>query len=54
VTVLVPANRDALYDSLALFDRPERERLRNFLPRGADVDQLVRDLFAQLDAPETR
>lgn len=38
-----------LLDSLALFDRPEGERLRNFLPRGADMDQLVDELFAPID-----
>lgn len=38
-----------LLDSLALFDRPETERLRDFLPRGADVNQLVDELFAPIE-----
>lgn len=44
------AEHSDLLDSLALFDRPERERLRNFLPRTADVDQLVDALFSPVDA----
>lgn len=43
------AEHTDLVDSLTLFDRPEGERLRNFLPRGTDVDQLVDDLFAPID-----
>ena len=42
------AEKSELLDSLSLFDRPERERLRNFLPRSADVDLLVDALFAPL------
>lgn len=45
----MPTDLNALYDSLSLFDRPERERARNFLPRDADVDALVQDLFAPLE-----
>jgi len=43
------AEHGELLDSLAIFDRPEKDRLRNFLPRGADVDQLVDDLFAPVE-----
>lgn len=43
------AEHTDLLDSLTLFDRPEGERLRNFLPRGADMDQLVDDLFAPVE-----
>lgn len=41
--------KEQLLESLALFDRPERERLRNFLPRSADLDVLVQCLFEAYD-----
>ena len=40
---------DTVLDSLMIFDRPEKERLRNFLPPAADVDALVDDLFAGVE-----
>ena len=43
------AEHTELLDSLSLFDRPERERLRNFLPRSTDVEQLVDELFAPVE-----
>ena len=51
---VLPTDLNALYDSLALFDRPERERLRGFLPRDTDIDQLIRDLFAPLERHESQ
>lgn len=47
-------DRDTLLESLSLFDRPERERLRNFLPRNADVDRLVQELFASVEHSSER
>jgi hypothetical protein len=47
-------DRDKMLESLMLFDRPERERLRNFLPRNADLDALVAALFEPLDTPPRR
>lgn len=44
------SSRQQLLESLCLFDRPERERLRNFLPRDADVEALVGELFAPVEA----
>ncbi len=43
------ATREELLDSLALFDRPERERLRGFLPPAADVERLVVELFEPVE-----
>jgi len=46
---VMPEDRSLLYESLLLFDRPAKERLRGFLPRDADIDRLVRELFAPLE-----
>lgn len=42
-------DREILFESLSLFDRPESERLRDFLPANADVEALVTALFAPLE-----
>lgn len=48
------AETRAVLDSLAIFDRPEGERLRDFLPRDADVEALVSDLFAPVERERSR
>jgi hypothetical protein len=47
-------DRQTMLASLALFDRPEGERLRDFLPPDADVDVLVQELFAPVDRTGAR
>lgn len=43
------ADHAELIESLTLFDRPESERARDFLPSATDVNKLVEDLFASYE-----
>lgn len=47
-------NREILLESLCLFDRPDRERLRGFLPSQTDVDTLVQQWFARWEERSLR